>query len=110
MNVFDVAAILVAAASVFGYVNHRLLHLPSTTGTLLVALLSSIAVVGLEQVIPAIDFRPTIERFLGEIDFDQTVMHGLLCFLLFAGALHVDLDGLIRHRWIIAGLATIAWR
>ncbi len=33
MNAFDVAAILVAAAAVFGYVNHRFLRLPSTSVT-----------------------------------------------------------------------------
>src|SRR5574338_1053705 len=78
VNIFDVAAILVAAAATFGYVNHRFLHLPSTTGTLLVALVSSIAVVLVGQIIPAFDIRPTIERFLGGIDFDQTLMHGFL--------------------------------
>jgi monovalent cation:H+ antiporter, CPA1 family len=107
VNVFDVAAILVASAALFGYVNHRLLHLPPTTGTLLVALVSSVAIVFAEQLVPGLDLRPAVERFLGEIDFDQTLMHGLLCFLLFAGALHVDLDGLIQHRYIIAGLATV---
>ncbi|MEO7193113.1 MAG: sodium:proton antiporter [Vicinamibacterales bacterium] len=107
MNVFDVAAILVAAAAVFGYLNYRLLRLPPTTGTLLVALVSSLVIVVVEQLTPGMDLRPALGRFLGEIDFDQTLMHGLLCFLLFAGALHVDLDGLIQHRWIIAGLATV---
>jgi hypothetical protein len=34
-------------------------------------------------------------------------MHGLLCFLLFAGALHVDLGGLLDHRWTIAALSTV---
>ncbi len=107
MNAFDVAAILVAAAAVFGYVNHRFLRLPSTTGTLFVALLSSLVIVLVDKLIPGIDLGPEIRGFLGEIDFDQTLMHGLLCFLLFAGALHVDLEGLIEHRWIIAGLATV---
>jgi len=107
VNVFDVAAILVASAAIFGYINHRLLHLPPTTGTLLVALVSSLLVVLVEQLSPGTNLRPAVEQFLGEIDFDQTLMHGLLCFLLFAGALHVDLEGLIQHRYIIAGLATV---
>ena len=97
MNAFDVAAILVAGAAVFGYVNHRFLRLPSTSGTLLVALVSSLVVVLIDRVVPGFDLRSAIEGFLGEIDFDQTLMHGLLCFLLFAGALHVDLEGLIRR-------------
>ncbi len=107
MNAFDVAAILVAAAAVFGYVNHRFLRLPSTSGTLLVALVSSLVVVLIDRVVPGFDLRSAMEGFLGEIDFDQTLMHGLLCFLLFAGALHVDLEGLIEQGWLIAGLATV---
>ncbi len=107
MNAFDVAAILVAAAAVFGYVNHRFLRLPSTSGTLLVALVSSLVVVLIDRVVPGFDLRSAMEGFLGEIDFDQTLMHGLLCFLLFAGALHVDLEGLIQQGWLIAGLATV---
>ncbi|MDQ3486911.1 MAG: sodium:proton antiporter [Acidobacteriota bacterium] len=107
MNTFDVAAILVAAAAVFGYVNHRFLRLPSTSGTLLVALVSSLVVVLIDRVVPGFDLRSAMEGFLGEIDFDQTLMHGLLCFLLFAGALHVDLEGLIQQGWLIAGLATV---
>jgi CPA1 family monovalent cation:H+ antiporter len=67
---------------------------------------SSLAIVIAEQLVPALDLRPMVEHFLGEIDFDQTLMRGLLRFLLFAGALHVDLEGLIEHRYIIAGLAT----
>jgi CPA1 family monovalent cation:H+ antiporter len=34
-------------------------------------------------------------------------MHGMLGFLLFAGALHVNLGDLVRHRWMIATLASV---
>lgn len=107
MSAFDIAAILIAVAAVSGYVNHRLLHLPPTSGTLLVALVSSLVVLLIEQLVPGIQLRSDVEHFLGQIDFNQTLMHGLLCFLLFAGALHVDLGGLLDHRWTIAALATI---
>lgn len=107
MSVFDVAAILIAVAAVSGYVNHRVLHLPATSGTLLVALGSSLIVVLLEHVVPGVQLRPPLEDFLSQIDFDQTLMHGLLCFLLFAGALHVDLEGLANQRWTIAALSTV---
>ncbi len=40
------------------------------------------------------------------IDFNKTLMHGMLSFLLFSGALHVNLDDLARHKWIISILAT----
>lgn len=107
MTVFEVAAILVAIAAVSGYVNHRFLRLPSTSGTLLVALVSSLVVVLIQHLAPGLELRLVVEAFLGQIDFDQTFMHGLLCFLLFAGALHVDLDGLVDHRWTIGALATV---
>jgi CPA1 family monovalent cation:H+ antiporter len=92
---------------VSGYINHRFLHLPSTSGTLLIALVSSLIVIVLERAVPGIHVQADIERFLGQIDFNQTLMHGLLCFLLFAGALHVDLGGLLDHRWTIGALATV---
>jgi len=107
MTVFDVASILIAVAALSGYVNHRLVHLPPTSGTLLVALVSSLVVVVVEEIVPGVQLRPAVESFVGQIDFDQTLMHGLLCFLLFAGALHVDLDGLVDHRWTIGALSTI---
>ena len=107
MTPFDIAAILIAVAALCGYVNHRFLRLPATTGTLLVAVVSSLVVVFAEQLLPRTRFGPEVQQFVGQIDFDQTLMHGLLCFLLFAGALHVDLDELISHRWTIAALATV---
>jgi CPA1 family monovalent cation:H+ antiporter len=107
MTIFDIAAILIAIAAICGYVNHRLLRLPQTSGTLLVALVSSLAVVAIERLFPGLNLRSDIEEFLQRIDFDQTLMHGLLCFLLFAGALHVDLEGLVNNRWTIGLLSTI---
>ncbi len=107
MSVFDVAAILIAVAAVSGYINHRFLRLPPTSGTLAVALGSSLFVVLLEELVPGLHLRPSLEHFLRQIDFDQTLMRGLLCFLLFAGALHVDLEGLVANRWTIAALSTV---
>jgi CPA1 family monovalent cation:H+ antiporter len=40
------------------------------------------------------------------VDFDETLLHGMLSFLLFAGALHVNLADLAKQRWVIAVLAT----
>jgi CPA1 family monovalent cation:H+ antiporter len=40
------------------------------------------------------------------IDFNKALMHGMLSFLLFSGALHVNLEDLAQHKWIISILAT----
>ena len=107
MNGFDVAAIVAVVAAACGYLNHRFLRLPATSGTLAVALISSLLLVGAEVVFPQLSLRPTVQRFLSQVDFNQTLMHGILCFLLFAGALHVDLGGLLDQKWTVAALATV---
>jgi len=44
---------------------------------------------------------------LAEVDFNQTLLHGMLSFLLFAGALHVNLNQLRQQKWVILSLATV---
>ena len=48
-----------------------------------------------------------VEVMLESIDFDETLLHGMLSFLLFAGALHVNLNDLAQQRGIIFILATL---
>ena len=107
MNAFDTAAVLIAIAALTGYVNHRVLKLSATTGTLAVALVSSFVVVAADAVVPGWRLREVLTGFLGEIDFNEALMHGMLCFLLFAGSLHIDLEGLLEHKWTIGALATV---
>ena len=90
-----------------GYLNHRLLRLPATSGTLAVALFSSLAIVTAEAFLPAWSLRDRAAAFLKDIDFNRTLMRGLLSLLPFAGALHVDLEGLWRHKWTIGVLSTL---
>jgi len=108
MNPFDIAAILIAIAAVSGYVNHRFLKLPATSGMLAVAIVASAFVVVVDAVAPDLALRDAVARFLNRIDFNETLMHGMLCFLLFAGALHLDLGGLLEHKWSIAGLSVVS--
>ena len=48
-----------------------------------------------------------VQEMLASIDFDETLLHGMLSFLLFAGALHVNLNDLSQQRGIIFVLATV---
>ena len=107
MTGFDIGAILIAVAAVSGYVNRRFLRLPATSGTLLVALVSSLIIVAADALLPAFRLRDSVAVFLSGIDFTETLMRGMLAFLLFAGALHLDLEGLLDHKWTIAALATL---
>jgi CPA1 family monovalent cation:H+ antiporter len=104
---FDIAAVLIAVAAVSGYVNRRFLRLPATSGTLVVALVSSLLIVAADAFLPAFRLRESVNTFLSGVDFDETLMRGMLAFLLFAGALHLDLEGLLENKWTIAALATL---
>jgi monovalent cation:H+ antiporter, CPA1 family len=107
MNAFDVAAIVVTVAAASGYINHRLVRLPATTGTLVVALVCSGVVVLIDQIAPDRHIGTAIARFAGAVDFERILLQGMLCFLLFAGALNVELEALVNSRWTIIALATV---
>ena len=106
-NIFNLVALLVALATVFGYVNHRWLRLPHTIGLVVIALTVSICLLVVDAIVPALGIETTVRLTLINIDFEDVLMKGILSFLLFAGALHVDLDALLKHRWAISTLATV---
>ena len=105
-TLFDIAAVVITLAALFGYINHRWLGLPPTIGLVIIALLASLGVLALDALFPDLGFGPAIRGALARIDFPEVLMKGMLSFLLFAGALHVDLDELLERRWAIAALAT----
>ncbi len=107
MSLFDIIAVLVTLAALFGYVNHRWLKLEPTVGLLMISLASSICIMGLHWIFPQLEIVTGIQAMLGDIDFNKALMHGMLGFLLFAGALHVDLEYFVRAKGTIATLATV---
>ncbi len=106
-SIFNLIALLVTLAAVFGYINHRWVRLPHTIGLVVIALAVSMGILLADAVFPEFGLGATVRGVLTEIDFEDTLMTGMLSFLLFAGALHVDLDGLLRRRWAIAILASV---
>ncbi|MFC0589538.1 cation:proton antiporter [Novosphingobium aquiterrae] len=104
---FDIAAVLILLAAALGYANHRLLKLPSAVGMTLMGALASLAIIGTGLAFPSWGLTPIVERFLASIDFHAALMEGMLSFLLFAGALHVDWQDMRANRAVIFGLATV---
>jgi CPA1 family monovalent cation:H+ antiporter len=98
--------ILVCLAALFSYVNHRLLKLPITIGLMAVALVFSLALLALGKLGFGVEVEA--QRFIGAIDFNEALMHGMLGFLLFAGALHVNLVELLDLKWVIGTLAVVS--
>jgi len=106
MVILNIFAILLTLSAAFAYINHRFIGLPTTIGVMLIALLASILV----SVAGGLGFASIEQQaaeFLGSIDFNVTLMNGMLSFLLFAGALHVNLDDLAKLKWTILSLATV---
>ena len=56
---------------------------------------------------PGAGFGHDVVQFIAGIDFQTTLMDGMLSFLLFAGALHVDWHEMARGRWPILVLSTV---
>ena len=107
LSLFEIAAMMLVLSALFGWINHAFLKLPHTIGLLIMALVASFVLLGLELVFPAIGLTDTVKSAIGQIDFNETVMNGMLAFLLFAGALHVDMAFLKSRRWAIGLMATI---
>ncbi len=106
MDALDLAALLLTLAAIFSYINFRFLKLPTTIGIMLIAMLISISLVVLGHCgFEGIQNKATV--VLEGIDFNKALMHGMLSFLLFSGALHVNLEDLGQHKWIISILATV---
>ena len=105
MDFLQIVAILISLTAIFSYLNHRYIGLPVTIGVMLIALAMSLGLHLLDLF--GFNAAQQAERWLSSIDFNITVLHGMLSFLLFAGALHVDINDLAEWKWSIAALATI---
>lgn len=107
MELLDLAALLLSLAAIFSYINFRFIKLPTTIGIMLIAIIVSVSLVALGHYgFEGIQNRATLT--LKSFDFNKALMHGMLSFLLFSGALHINLDDLAKHKWIIGILATFS--
>ena len=103
----DIAALCLVATALLAYANHRLFKLPTTIGVMAIALAISLVIIVLDAFGLDQGLRRYEESFLRSIDFSDVLMQGMLSFLLFAGALHIDLGTLKARRWQVAALALI---
>ena len=106
MDLFEISGILLSAAAFGSYINDRWIRLPSSIGLMLLAMGAGFVGLALEG-IGLVDIAP-VDAFLGHIDFSETVFHGMLSFLLFAGASQISVDDLRSAKLPIAITATIS--
>jgi len=104
MSLFEIAAILLTLAALFSYFNERYVGMPTTIGLMFISLVISLGLIAIANV--GLDVESRAESVLAQIDFSELLLHGMLGFLLFAGALHVNLGDLLQQKWVISSLAT----
>jgi len=100
----NTAIVFLVLTAVLAYLNHRFIRLPTTIGVMGISLLLSLGLVGLDR----LGFHGLHDyeiSLLSSIDFSKVLMQGMLSLLLFAGALHVDLNDLRRFQWQVGLLA-----
>lgn len=103
MTLMHTVTILVCLSAGFSYLNHRYIKLPVTIGLMAIALVMSLVLLLLGKLGYGIESQA--KSFVQSIDFGEALLHGMLSFLLFAGALHVNLEDLLEQKWFIGTLA-----
>lgn len=107
MSILQVTAFLIVLAGAFGSVNYFFFRLPSAIGILVVALLASLSVMGIDLLLPDLGIGGQVRAFVQDLSFSRALLEGMLGLLLFAGALHVKLGDLRKQKWVVALMATI---
>ncbi len=105
MSVFEIIALILSLAAIFSFINLRTLKMPTTIGLMFFALVVSLLIILIDAA--GLPIEAHADKVLSSIDFNKTLMQGMLSFLLFAGALHVNLNDLSEQKWVIATLATV---
>lgn len=106
MDLLTISSYLLCVSALFAYINYRYIKLPTTIGIMVISLIFSVLLVilsrvGFEQ---GIDIAQSLVK---QIDFNQALMNGMLAFLLFAGAMHVNLNALFDNKWVVGLLASV---
>ncbi|MFC6097997.1 cation:proton antiporter [Flavobacterium qiangtangense] len=106
MELYYSFSVLIVLASFFAYINFRFLKLPPTIGIMIIAMVSSILLVISGNIFPKT--FTNFSKLISEFDFTEVLMGAMLNFLLFAGAIHVNLKDLREQRGPIMVFSTIS--
>ena len=107
MELYYTFSVLIVLASFFAYLNLRFLKLPGTIGIMIIAMLVSLGI----RLIGDSYFPETTKHFfqlIKEFDFNDVLMGAMLNFLLFAGALHVNISDLREQKVPIMLYSTVS--
>ncbi len=98
-------SIIFSIAAFFSFINYKWLKLPATIGLMAMSLVTIVLIWLSKSIFP--DFYIFFCDIVTNSDFKTLLFDGILSFLLFAGALHVNIDELAKEKWSVALFATL---
>ncbi|MDC1201303.1 sodium:proton antiporter [Planktomarina temperata] len=107
MTFLQITSALIVLAGTFAAINAIFFRLPSAIGILIVSLLASLGLLGLDALWPGLHLTAELQRMVVAFDFSDALLEGMLGLLLFAGALHVKFSDLKAHWGIVMLMATM---
>ncbi|QQT26332.1 cation:proton antiporter [Sphingobacterium spiritivorum] len=106
MELYYTFSILIVLAAIFAYLNHRFLRLPSSIGIMLIALLVSVCIVLFGDRIAGNEISK-FSSMITKLDFSDVLMGAMLNFLLFAGAIHININDLKSQKGAVMFFSTL---
>ena len=107
MTPFQLVAVLMTLVALAGWLNAKTLRLPHGVAMLIAGLAGAMLLFAIEWAVPEFGVARQVAEVVNGIDFTSTVTGYMLAFLLFAGAMHVDLYEMRRRWFSIGALATL---
>ncbi len=105
INLYSIFTFLIVLTAAFSYINFRFIKLPATIGIMIISLVSSLVLLGIGKFYPVVLEEPI--SIIASLDFETLLMRVMLSFLLFAGAIHIDVNKLKKELTPIATYATL---
>lgn len=104
IDIYTIFTMLIVFTAIFSYINFRFIKLPATIGVMIISLIFSLLLVISGNLFPAISKKAAAA--IESIHFEELLMEILLSFLLFAGAIHINIGKLKKQAVPIITFAT----
>lgn len=104
-NLFEMSAVILSITAVASWINAKTFKLPVAVGLLVVGLLLTGAVLVTDRLAPGLGVGAVFRSVQEQIDYPALVLNFMLAYLLFAGAMNVNVAALARRGWAVAATA-----
>ncbi|RKD15043.1 sodium:proton antiporter [Pelobium manganitolerans] len=106
MSLYHTFCLLIALSALFAFINSKYLRLPASVGLMLIAVVSSLALVVVGRLFPSVlgDATSLIQKF----DFSELLLNCLLSFMLFASAININIEDLRKEKLPVIFFSTFS--